>query len=99
MDKKIMNLCKLDAIEAEGNESKAIVAKIVDFKLKIRGVRRNFRRGLPPTVDPRSGGLGAQLLRPQKLMDILKHSGLILQYSVCLSTLRLYLGLYKDCRW
>ena len=37
--------------------------------------------GFPPTVDPRCGGLG---VKPQKLTDILKRSGLILQYSVML---------------
>ena len=50
MDKKIMNFCELDAIEAEVNESKAIVVKIVDFKLKVE----QFSSVLSPGVVPLS---------------------------------------------
>jgi len=35
MDEKILNLCEVDAIESEVNESEAIVAKVIDCKLKI----------------------------------------------------------------
>ena len=32
----------------------------IKFSTLSRGVGRNFRRGFPPTVDPRRGGLGAR---------------------------------------
>lgn len=50
MDEKIMNLCELDAIETEINESETIVAKIIDCKLKIE----QFSAVSPPAVVPPS---------------------------------------------
>jgi len=49
MDEKILNLCKVDGIETEVNGSEAIVAEVINCKLKIEEPPPAVPQGLPLT--------------------------------------------------
>jgi len=63
MDEKILNLCEVDAIETEVNESEAIVAKVIDCKLKIE----KSPVEPPPAVPPSSPAIVAPPVPPAKV--------------------------------
>ena len=59
-DHSIINASDLHQCCQIENQFSPKILFIADrFYCRDRGVGRNFRRGFPPTVDPRCGGLGA----------------------------------------